>query len=65
MDWLHTLLIAAAGAVVIVGIWFGRLPGVRRARRASNGGPNMIWWISFGAAVVLVAYVANQLPDSL
>ena len=65
MDWLHTLLIAAAGAASIIAIWFGRLPDIRRARTCSNGGPNMIWWVSFGAAVVLVAFLANQLPDSL
>lgn len=65
MDWLKTLLIAAGGAIVIIAVWFGRIPAVRRARRASNGAPTMVWWISFWAAVVLAAFLANRLPDTL
>jgi hypothetical protein len=63
MDWLRTLLIAAGGAVVIIAIWFGRIPVVRRARRGSNGAPTMGWWFSFWVAVVLAAFLANRLPD--
>lgn len=65
MDWLHTLLIAAFGWAIVAAIWFGHLPNIRRARRSSNGGPNMTWWVSFSIAVVLVAFLANQLPDSI
>jgi hypothetical protein len=65
MDWLKTLLIAAAGAVIIIAIWFGRLPAMRRARTRGNSGPTMVWWLSLGLAVVLTAYLANRLPDSL
>jgi hypothetical protein len=65
MDWLQTLAIAAVGAVVVIAIWFGNRPAVRQARTASDGHPNLVWWVSFGTAVVLIAYAANQLPDHL
>lgn len=65
MDWLKTLLIAAGGAAVIIAIWFARVPAIRRARTGSNGGPTMLWWISFGLAVLVTAFLANRLPDTL
>ncbi len=65
MDWLKTWLIAVVGAAIIIAVWFGRLPGVRRARHASAGHPNMVWWVTFGVAIVVDAYAANQLPDHL
>jgi hypothetical protein len=65
MDWLHTLLIAAVGAVVIVAIWFGRLPAIHRARTGGSGGPTMLWWVSLGIAVLVTAFLANRLPDAI
>jgi hypothetical protein len=65
MDAYKTLAFAAIGAVIIGVVWFGKLPAVRRARTAVAGRPNMIWWVTFGAAVLVTAFVANQLPDAI
>ena len=65
MDWLTSLVIAAVGAVIVIAVWFGKLPSVQRARIESGGHPNLVWWVSLGTAVLLVAYIANQLPDHL
>ncbi len=65
MDWLKTWLIAAIGAVMIIAIWFGRLPAARRARNRPGDGPTMVWWVSLGFAVVLTAYLANRLPSAI
>jgi hypothetical protein len=65
MDWLKTLLIAAGGAVVIIAIWFGRLPAMCRARKDNGGSPTVGWWVSLCIAIVLIAFLANRLPDSL
>lgn len=65
MDWLKTWLIAAGGGAVIIGIWFGRQPGVSRARTGNGGRPTVVWWVSLCVAVVLTAFLANRLPDSL
>ncbi len=65
MDWLKTWLIAAAGAAIIIAVWFGRLPSLRRARTASDGRPNMTWWMTLGVAVIVTAYTANRAPGYL
>jgi hypothetical protein len=65
MDGTETLAFAAVGAAVVIAVWFGKVPAVRRARTASAGRPNAVWWVSFGLAVVLLAFAANQLPDHL
>lgn len=65
MDWLTSLVIAAVGAAIVIVVWFGKLPSIRRARTGSGGHPNLVWWVSFGTAVLLIAYTANQLPDHL
>lgn len=65
MDMYATLAFATIGLVAVVVVWFGRLPRMRHARRASNGYPNALWWTTFWTAVLLTALVANQLPDIL
>jgi hypothetical protein len=65
MDTVETYVFAAVGALIVIAVWFGKLPAVRRARRASAGRPNAAWWVSFGTAVLLAAVLANLLPDHL
>jgi hypothetical protein len=56
---------AAIGLSLIGLIWFGRIPVIRKARTESAGHPNVLWWVTFWAAIVLTAVAANQLPDIL
>ncbi len=65
MDVWGSWLFAAIGLSIIGLIWFGRTPVIRRARTESAGRPNLIWWVTFWAAIVLTAVAANQLPDIL
>jgi hypothetical protein len=65
MSMYDTLSFAALGLLVVITVWFGRSPAMRRARSASQGHPNMFWWASLWVAIVLTAIVANQLPEIL
>lgn len=61
MEIFETVLIAGGAAGLIGAVWFGQWPVFRRARTESDGRPNLYWWASFCAVVLLGAFLANRI----
>ena len=61
MEILETVGIAGGAAGLIGAVWFGKWAPLHRARTESDGHPNVYWWASFCAAVLVGAFLANRI----